>query len=127
MITKYLRELLRPIINDCIANDANTIRNRYLGDMKRIHKDLYDIRVRLKEITDNDLAADIANSINAYEIASHIDVDATDIEIDYAALARHLGDNIEINAVDFDINYRELANRISSEIYSNGRLDTFGT
>lgn len=124
MITNYLREQFKPIINDCIANDANTISNRYIADMKSIHNDLYDIRMRLSELTDIDYAGDIADNISAYEIASHIEIDATDIEIDYAALARHLGDNIEINASDLDIDYRNLADRIANEIYSNDRIDT---
>jgi hypothetical protein len=50
MITNYLRKLLKPIIMQCIANDANTVSNRYIGDMKSINNDLYDIRMRLQEL-----------------------------------------------------------------------------
>lgn len=50
MITNYLRKLLKPIIMQCIANDANTVSNRYIADMKSINRDLYDIRMRLQEL-----------------------------------------------------------------------------
>ena len=50
MITNYLRKLLKPIIMQCIANDANTVSNRYIADMKSINNDLYDIRMRLQEL-----------------------------------------------------------------------------
>lgn len=50
MITNYLRKLLKPIIMQCIANDANTVSNRYIADMKSINKDLYDIRMRLEQM-----------------------------------------------------------------------------
>ena len=124
MITKYLRELLRPIINDCMYENEGSISNRYIADMKSINKDLYDIRMRLSELTDIDYAGDIADKISTYEIARNIEIDATDIDIDYAALARHLGDNIEIDASDLVIDYRDLGSRIANEIYSNDRIHT---
>jgi len=102
MITKYLRELLKPIINDCMYENEHTISNRYIADMKSINKDLYDIRMRLSELTDIDYAGDIADNISTYEIARNIEIDATDIEIDY----------------------RDLGSRIANEIYSNDRIDT---
>ena len=50
MITKYLRELLKPIIQECMNENEHTISNRYIADMKSINKDLYDIRMRLEQM-----------------------------------------------------------------------------
>ena len=102
MITKYLRELLKPIINDCMYENEGSISNRYIADMKSINKDLYDIRMRLSELTDIDYAGDIADKISTYEIARNIEIDASDLVIDY----------------------RDLGSRIANEIYSNDRIHT---
>ena len=93
MITKYLRELLKPIINDCMYENEASISNRYIADMKSINKDLYDIRMRLSELTDIDYAGDIADNISAYEIASHIDMSYA---IDTDAFARDISNNLDI-------------------------------
>lgn len=123
MLTKYLRELLKPIIQQCMNENESSVSNRYLSDMRSINKDLYDIRKSLSELNGIEIdAKDIADNISAFDIASHIDIDVSDINL--RDLADHITDNIEINASDIDINYRELADRISSEIYSNDRIDT---
>ena len=123
MITKYLRELLKPIIQECMNENEHTISNRYIADMKSINKDLYDIRKSLSELNGIEIdARDIADNISAFDIASHIDIDASDINL--RDLADHITDNIEINASDIDIDYRDLGSRIANEIYSNDRLDT---
>ena len=123
MLTKYLRELLKPIIYQCMNENELTVSNRYIADMRSINRDLYDIRMSL--IGQNGIeidAKDIADNISAYDIASHIEVDVS--EINLHDLADHITDNIEINASDIDIDYRDLGSRIASEIYSNDRLDT---
>ena len=114
--------MLKQFLANLMNNNESSISNRYIADMKIIHKDLYDIRKSLSEMTDIDYAGDIADNISAYEIASHIEVDAS--EINLRDLADHITDNIEINASDIDIDYRDLGSRIASEIYSNDRLDT---
>ena len=87
MITKYLRELLKPIINDCMYENEASISNRYIADMKSIHRDLYDIRSALKGIEDRELAAlciknatDISNDIHEEidVLFKHIDLTGTD-------------------------------------------------
>lgn len=50
MITKYLRELLRPIIHQCMNENESSVSNRYTADMNSINKDLYDIRMRLEQM-----------------------------------------------------------------------------
>ena len=122
MISNFFRELLKPIIQQCMNENEHSISNRYIADMKSIHNDLYDIRKSLSELKDIDYAGDIADNISTYDIASHIEVDAS--EINLRDLADHITDNIEINASDIDIDYRDLGSRIASEIYSNDRLDT---
>lgn len=123
MLTKYLRELLKPIIQQCMNENESSVSNRYLSDMRSINKDLYDIRKSLSELNGIEIdARDIADNISAFDIASHIEVDVSDINL--RDLADHITDNIEINASDIDIDYRDLGSRIASEIYSNDRLDT---
>lgn len=93
MITKYLRELLRPIIQQCMNENESSISNRYIADMKSINRDLYDIRKLLKEITDYDLAADIADNISTYDIARNIDMNGS---IDGEDVASVIMDNLDI-------------------------------
>ena len=116
--------MLKQFLANLMNKNESSISNRYIADMKIIHRDLYDIRKSLSELTDIDYAGDIADKISTYEIARNIEIDATDIDIDYAALARHLGDNIEIDASDLVIDYRDLGSRIANEIYSNDRIHT---
>lgn len=93
MLTKYLRELLKPIIQQCMNENESSISNRYTADMKIIQRDLYDIRKLLKEITDYDLAADIADNISTYDIARNIDMNAS---IDGEDVASVIMDNLDI-------------------------------
>ena len=57
MITNYLRKLLKPIIQECMNENEASISNRYIADMRSIHRDLNDIRIALKGIEDRELAA----------------------------------------------------------------------
>ena len=76
MLKNFLRELLKPIIQECMnENEASisnryiadmnirllenewSISNRYIADMRSIHRDLNDIRIALKGIEDRELAA----------------------------------------------------------------------
>ena len=93
MLTNYLRELIKPIIQQCMNENEHSISNRYIADMKIIHKDLYDIRIALKEITDYDLAADIADNISTYDIARNIDMNGS---IDGEDVASVIMDNLDI-------------------------------
>ena len=93
MLTKYLRELLKPIIQQCMNENESSISNRYIADMKSINRDLYDIRKLLKEITDYDLAADIADNISTYDIARNIDMNGS---IDGEDVASVIMDNLDI-------------------------------
>lgn len=93
MLTNYLRELIKPIIQQCMNENENSISNRYIADMKIIQRDLYDIRKLLKEITDYDLAADIADNISTYDIARNIDMNGS---IDGEDVASVIMDNLDI-------------------------------
>ena len=103
--------MLKQFLSNLMNKNEHTISNRYIADMisndmKSINRDLYDIRKSLSELTDIDYAGDIADNISTYEIA------------------RHLGDSIDIDASDLDIDYHDLGSRIANEIYSNDRIDT---
>ena len=93
MLTNYLRELIKPIIQQCMNENESSISNRYIADMKSIHNDLLNIRIALKEITDYDLAADIADNISTYDIARNIDMNAS---IDGEDVACVIMDNLDI-------------------------------
>lgn len=67
MLTKYIRELIKPIIQQCMNENEMSISNRYTADMKRIHKDLYDIRRRLGQIEVNAQFNDIHGKIDKIE------------------------------------------------------------
>ena len=57
MLKNFLRELLKPIIQQCMNENEASISNRYIADMRSIHRDLNDIRIALKGIEDRELAA----------------------------------------------------------------------
>lgn len=79
MITKYLRELLKPIINDCMYENEGSISNRYIADMNRIHKDLFDIRMELIQMQVNASFYTIHTKIDKIEaLLSEKDLTGTD-------------------------------------------------
>ena len=122
MIANLIRKALGPEIENRLNGESIRL-NAIINELENTLDDVKSIRA--SDIADNistyDIAADI--SIDTYELARNIEIDATDIEIDYAALARHLGDNIEIDASDLDIKYSDLAREISDNIDTTGIAD----
>ena len=122
MIANLIRKALGPEIENRLNGESIRL-NAIINELENALDDVKSIRA--SDIADNistyDIAADI--SIDTYELARNIEIDATDIEIDYAALARHLGDNIEIDASDLDIKYSDLAREISDNIDTTGIAD----
>jgi len=129
MITKLIRNAIKPYIEELTEridrankHDAFSIHGRLkeieysMNKLMSTHSNLAD------RIVDKIDVSTIGDTIDPYDIASHIEVDAS--EINLRDLADHITDNIEINASDIDIDYRDLGSRIASEIYSNDRLDT---
>ena len=118
MITNLIRKALGPEIENRLNGESIRL-NAIINELENALDDVKSIRA--SDIADNistyDIAADI--SIDTYELARNIEIDATDIEIDYAALARHLGDNIEIDVSDIEVDTRDLAERIAGEIGDN--------
>lgn len=117
MITNLIRKALGPTLDNRFSGESIRL-NAVINEMETALEDVKSIHP--SDIADNISTYDIAQdiSIDAYEIAKNIEIDPDDIDIDYAALARHIGYHIEINASDLDIDYRNLAERIASEIYS---------
>ena len=118
MIANLIRKALGPEIENRLNGESIRL-NAIINELENALDDVKSIRA--SDIADNistyDIAADI--SIDTYELARNIEIDATDIEIDYAALARHLGDNIEIDVSDIEVDTRDLAERIAGEIGNN--------
>lgn len=122
MITNYLRELLKPIIYQCMNENELTVSNRYIADMRNINRDLYDIRMSLLGQNGIEIdAKDIADNISAYDIASYIEVDASDIEIDYAELSRHIAGNMDntIEEADLEVLAHKVVKHVLSHLTAN--------
>lgn len=78
MLKNFLRKLLKPIIQECMNGNEASISNRYIADMRSIHKNLNDIRIALNGIEDRELAAlcikkaaDISNEHERLDKALH--------------------------------------------------------
>ena len=122
MITNLIRKALGPEIENRLNGESIRL-NAIINELENTLDDVKSIRA--SDIADNISTYDIAQdiSIDSYEIGRSIDIDVDDIEIDYAALARHIGG-------DIDIDYSDLAREISDIIGLNGinaRLNTLQT
>lgn len=106
MFKRTFTKLIEPLINDRF----NQL-NQSIEDMKGLQI------TSIKNLQDQ--------FPSAYDIASEISIDTSDIdiEVDYSALARHLSSKIEIDASDIaseiEISADEIANHINS--YDIGR------
>jgi hypothetical protein len=67
MVTKLLTKLLKPIIRECMANDAHSVTNKYMADMKRHESKLEDITDMIDELA--------LRQPDANEIANNIHID----------------------------------------------------
>ena len=138
MITNLIRTALAPSI-ETILNEERTRLKDIISYMEDAVDDVKSIRA--SDIADNistaDIAADI--SIDGYDIASNIEIDASeidtrdlaeriareisidaeDIQIDYSALGRHIVGNLDIDTSDIEIDYSSLAREISDYVDLN--------
>ena len=119
MIANLIRKALGPSI-ETFLNEERTRLSAVINDMKET---LDDVRpIRASDIADNISAYDIAQdiSIDTYELARCIEIDASDIEVDTRDLAEHIAGEIGNN---IEIKYSDLAREISVNIDTTGIAD----
>lgn len=109
MFKRTFTNLIEPLINDRF----NQL-NQSIDALKGLQ--ITSIQNLQNQITNLNL--DDLDIPSAYDIASEISIDTSDIdiEVDYSALARHLSSSIEIDASDIasEISADEIANHINT-------------
>ena len=119
MIANLIRKALGPSI-ETILSEERTRLEAIIIDMQNALDDVRSIRA--SDIADNISTYDIAQdiSIDTYELARCIEIDASDIEVDTRDLAEHIAGEIGNN---IEINYSDLARDISVKIDTTGIAD----
>ena len=119
MIANLIRKALGPSI-ETILSEERTRLEAIIIDMQNALDDVRSIRA--SDIADNISTYDIAQdiSIDTYELARCIEIDASDIEVDTRDLAERIAGEIGNN---IEINYSDLARDISVNINTTSIAD----
>ena len=115
MITNLIRKALGPEIENRLNGESIRL-NAIINELENALDDVKSIRA--SDIADNISTYDIAQdiSIDTYELARCIEIDASDIEVDTRDLAERIAGEIGNN---IDIDYSDLARKISDNINLN--------
>ena len=119
MIANLIRKALGPEIENRLNGESIRL-NAIINELENTLDDVKSIRA--SDIADNISAYDIAQdiSIDTYELARCIEIDASDIEVDTRDLAEHIAGEIGNN---IEIKYSDLAREISVNIDTTGIAD----
>ena len=119
MITNLIRKALGPEIENRLNGESIRL-NAIINELENALDDVKSIRA--SDIADNISTYDIAQdiSIDTYELARCIEIDASDIEVDTRDLAEHIAGEIGNN---IEIKYSDLARDISVNIDTTGIAD----
>lgn len=119
MIANLIRKALGPEIENRLNGESIRL-NAIINEMENALDDVRSIRA--SDIADNISTYDIAQdiSIDTYELARCIEIDASDIEVDTRDLAEHIAGEIGNN---IEINYSDLAREISDNIDTTSIAD----
>ena len=119
MIANLIRKALGPEIENRLNGESIRL-NAIINEMENALDDVRSIRA--SDIADNISTYDIAQdiSIDTYELARCIEIDASDIEVDTRDLAEHIAGEIGNN---IEIKYSDLARDISVNIDTTGIAD----
>lgn len=119
MIANLIRKALGPEIENRLNGESIRL-NAIINELENTLDDVKSIRA--SDIADNISAYDIAQdiSIDTYELARCIEIDASDIEVDTRDLAERIAGEIGNN---IEINYSDLARDISVKIDTTGIAD----
>lgn len=126
MITKLIRNAIKPHIEELTeridrANDHNTVSIR--GTLREIEYALHRVMsIRPSDIADKIDVSSIGDTIDPCDIASNIEIDASDIEIDYAELSRHIAGNLDNTIEEADLEV--LANKVVKHVLSHLTANT---
>lgn len=114
MFKRTFTNLIEPLINDRFTRlnqSIDALKGLQIASMQNLQNQITNLNLDNLDIP------------SAYDIASEISIDTNDIDIDYSALARHIGGSLNIDASDIaseiEISADEIANHISS--YDIGR------
>jgi hypothetical protein len=130
MITNKINTLIRKALAPTIETILNDERSRLNDIISTMEDTLDDVKsIRASDIADcistYDIASDI--SLDSYEIARGIEIDAGDIEINTRDLADRIGKElsgyIDIDSSDIQIDYNSLSDSVGYAIQKNGRVD----
>ena len=119
MIANLIRKALGPEIENRLNGESIRL-NAIINELENALDDVKSIRA--SDIADNISVYDIAQdiSIDTYELARCIEIDASDIEVDARNLAEHIAGEIGNN---IEIKYSDLARDISVNIDTTGIAD----
>ena len=119
MIANLIRKALGPEIENRLNGESIRL-NVIINELENALDDVKSIRA--SDIADNISTYDIAQdiSIDTYELARCIEIDASDIEVDTRDLAEHIAGEIGNN---IEIKYSDLARDISVNIDTTGIAD----
>ena len=119
MIANLIRKALGPEIENRLNGESIRL-NAIINELENALDDVKSIRA--SDIADNISTYDIAQdiSIDTYELARCIEIDASDIEVDTRDLAERIAGEIGNN---IEINYSDLARDISVKIDTTGIAD----
>ena len=119
MIANLIRKALGPEIENRLNGESIRL-NAIINELENALDDVKSIRA--SDIADNISTYDIAQdiSIDTYELARCIEIDASDIEVDTRDLAEHIAGEIGNN---IEIKYSDLAREISVNIDTTGIAD----
>lgn len=121
MITKLIRNAIKPYIEELTeridrANDHNTVIIR--GTLRDIEYAVHRVMsIRPSDIANEIDVSTIGDTIDPYDIDSNIEIDVSDIDIDYAELARHIAGNLDNTIEEADLEV--LANKVVKHIITN--------
>ena len=101
------------------------IDNRFIGESIRLNAIINEMEnavdyvksIRASDIANEIDVSTIGDTIDPYDIASNIEIDVSDIEIDYAELARHIAGNLDNTIEEADLEV--LAHKVVKHITAN--------
>ena len=124
MITKLIRNAIKPYIEELTEridrankHDAFSIHGR-LKEIEYSMNKIMSIHSNLAfSIIDKIDVSTIGDTIDPYDIAKNIEIDASDIEIDYDELARNIAGNLDNTIEEADLEV--LAHKVVKHIITN--------
>jgi hypothetical protein len=122
MIKKWIRKIARQVLDE--ERDSmmeEVLKEIEIPDASEIAQeiDLQDLgdMFDASEIAYSMDASDVAQYMSAGDVAEYIDVDASDVEVDYDDLASCIDtDNIDIDVSDIEVDYGELSAHVAEDL-----------